>query len=110
MDIGELTINQAGELARLFAVSPAKAHSFEIGKMYLIRTVTMYYVGRIKAVTDSDLVLEDAAWVADTGRFYDALKTGEVSEVEPFLDEVIVNRGALVDATPWEKESLRKQK
>ena len=61
-----------------------KNHSFDVGKSYLIRSVTMYYTGRLASVTDTDLVLEDAAWIADTGRFATALKTGELNEVEPF--------------------------
>jgi hypothetical protein len=43
--------------------------------------------------------LEDAAWIADTGRFADALKSGKFNEVEPFPDgQVIVGRGAIIDA------------
>lgn len=75
--------------------------SFEVGEAYLIRTVTMYYTGRVKSITDYDIVLSDAAWIADTGRFHDALTSGELSEVEPFVDDVIVSRGSIVDATKW---------
>jgi len=74
-------------------------HSYEVGKAYFIRSVTMYYTGRIAGITDTDLVLEDAAWIADTGRFATALKTGSLNEVEPFTDPVILPRGAIVDAT-----------
>jgi hypothetical protein len=74
--------------------------AWEVGKNYLIRTVTMINTGKLVAVTDQELVLEDAAWIADTGRFADALKdTKKFSEVEPFPDgKVIVGRGAIVDA------------
>ena len=44
--------------------------------------------------SEHELILEDAAWIADTGRFSDA-----INEVEPFPDgKVIVSRGALIDA------------
>lgn len=86
------------------------SHSFECGKAYLIRTVTMFYTGRITVITDSDLVLSDAAWIADTGRFYDCLKHGQASEIEPFIHDVIVPRDKIVDATIWPHPLPRDQK
>ena len=75
--------------------------AWEIGKNYLIRTVTMIDTGRLVAVTDHELVLEDAAWIADTGRFADAI-SGKIDflEVEPYPEgrRVIVGRGAVIDA------------
>lgn len=60
-----------------------------------VRTVTHYYTGRVVGVSDKAILLEDAAWIADTGRFADALRTGILSEVEPYPDgviEIIANR------------------
>jgi len=75
------------------------APGWKIGSAYLIRTVTMIQTGRLVAVTEHELILEDAAWIADTGRFSDALRGGGFLEVEPFPDgEVIVGRGAVIDA------------
>lgn len=78
---------------------------FKIGKNYLIRTVTMTLVGELTFVGDKELVLTKASWIADTGRFHNALKDGietlSPSEIEPFLDDVIVGRGAIVDATEY---------
>jgi hypothetical protein len=83
---------------------------WEIGKVYLIRTVTMVDTGRLVAVNEHELVLEDAAWIADTGRFADALKSAEFNEVEPFPDgQVIIGRGAIIDAVKI-SESPRTQK
>ena len=77
----------------------SKEHPYELGKNYLIRTVTMITTGKVVAVTGQEIVLTDAAWIADTGRFADALRTGSFAEVEPFLDgEVIVGRAAVIDA------------
>lgn len=74
-------------------------HVYKIGKPYLIRTVTHYYTGKLVAVTDQELLLEDAAWIADTGRFADAVRGGSFLEVEPFPDgEVIIGRGSIIDA------------
>ena len=74
---------------------------WEIGKNYLIRTVTMIQLGKLKRITDKELVLSDACWVADTGRFNEALSEGTLNEVEMFQRDVIIFRGAGVDATEW---------
>jgi len=92
------------------AMRSGKSHSFALGKTYLIRTVTFYYTGRVVSVTDSDIVLEDAAWIADTGRFHDALMTGSLDEVEPFVASVLVSRASIVDATEWPHLLPRSQK
>lgn len=86
------------------------SHSFEIGKAYLIRTVTMHYTGRVVAVTDSDVLLTDAAWIADTGRYHDSLMSGELSEIEPYPGRVAVCRGAMVDFCEWTHALPRGQK
>ena len=96
MEIDKLTIGEAKQLAQLFRGD--HEHPFEIGAVYLIRTVTMIDTGRLLRVTPTELVLEDAAWIADTGRFADALEKLLFKEVEPFPDgEVIVGRGAIID-------------
>lgn len=86
------------------------SHSFEIGKAYLIRTVTMHYTGRVVVVTDSDVLLEEASWIADTGRFADSLATGSLGEVEPYPGKVAVCRGAMVDFCEWKHALPRSQK
>jgi hypothetical protein len=74
-------------------------HPWKIGKIYFIRTVTHHLTGRLIKVFPQELVIEDAAWIADDGRFSDALKKGEFNEVEPFPDgPVIVGRASLIDA------------
>lgn len=78
----------------------AKNHPYEIGKNYHVRTVTMAIAGTLKAVYEQELVFEKASWVADTGRFNEYLAdTSKVSENEPFANDVIVGRGAIVDCT-----------
>lgn len=85
-------------------------HPYEIGKNYFIRTVTYHLTGRLIRVTSKELVLEEAAWIADDGRFYDALKTGKLNEIEPFPNQVIVGRGSLIDACIWNFDLPREQK
>ncbi len=88
----------------------SQSHSFEVGKAYLIRTVTMHYTGRVVRVTDSDVELSDAAWIADTGRYADCLAKGELGEVEPYVSNVFVARGCIVDFTEWKHALPREQK
>ena len=88
----------------------ANVGPWEIGKTYFIRTVTMNLTGVLIGVYEHELELEDAAWIADSGRFADALKTGKFSEVEPFPGRVVVGRGALVDATIVDFAAPRDQK
>jgi hypothetical protein len=79
------------------------SHPYKIGAAYLIRTVTMIDTGRVVDVTEHEIVLEDAAWVADTGRFAAALKSCEFSEVEPFpAGRVIIGRHSVIDAVQIE--------
>lgn len=74
-----------------------------VGNQILVRLVTHYNTGRVVEVGDGYAVLEDAAWIADTGRFSAALANGEsaLSEVEPCPGVVEIGLGAVVDAHPW---------
>ena len=76
-----------------------KPNPFELGKNYLIRTVTMTLSGKLERVFDNELLLSNAAWIADTGRFHNAVKEGSFDEIEPFVNNVVVGRGAIIDAT-----------
>lgn len=99
MRADDLTIGEARSLAALFCGDKASGNAWNLGANYLIRTVTMIDTGRLVAVTEHELVLEDAAWIADTGRFADAVAKAEFGEVEPFpKGRVIVGRGAVIDA------------
>jgi hypothetical protein len=71
---------------------------FEVGKSYFIRTVTHYYTGKLSDIVGKFLVLDDCAWIADTGRFMEAVKTGSFSEIEPMGNSVILNSDAVIDA------------
>lgn len=91
-----------GEGVELPATQPTQTGSpFEVGRAYFIRTVTRYQVGRVASMSDKFVVLEDAAWIADTGRFSDALKSGEFSEVEPVQGQYRIAIGAIVDFVDW---------
>jgi hypothetical protein len=76
------------------------SNSMELeGKNILVRTVTNFYTGRVVKETSKWLKLESAAWIADTGRFADALASSVFEEVEPYPLPVIVMKAAFVDVT-----------
>jgi hypothetical protein len=73
----------------------------QVGNAVLIRTVTHYHTGKIVEILPDHLVLEKAAWIADTGRFSQALESGNLNEVEPFKAPVAVFKSAIIDITTW---------
>lgn len=87
-----------------------KMSFWNLGKAYFIRTVTMHLIGELEAINDKEMLLRNAVWVADSGRFHNALKKGELDEVEPFVNDVILNRDSIVDATIWQFEIPKEQK
>ena len=74
----------------------------------------MIQVGKLELVGEHELVLSSASWIADTGRFGQMLIDGvdkmESSEIEPFIDDVIVGRGAIIDATVYRHKLPKKAK
>jgi len=88
------------ELLRDKLGSTSSVHPFKVGEKYYIRTVTHHQTGRVKEIHGKFLVLEQAAWIADSGRFMNAIMKGELDEVEP-VSEAIVNMDTIVDAFVW---------
>jgi len=74
---------------------------FEVDQKWLIRTVTFAVTGRVEAIKGKFLVLSEAAWIADTGRFGECIETGFLSEVEAVTVDVVVNTDSIVDAYVW---------
>lgn len=82
---------------------------FKIGKSYFIRTVTYHLTGRVRDITNGFLLLDDAAWIGDSGRFTQAIRDGVLNEVEP-VGEAIVNMQSITDAFPWKHPLPKEQK
>jgi len=100
-----------GELVSL-AESTSPPLFWHVGRAYFIRTVTHYITGRLVGLGKEELILSQAAWIADTGRYSTALTSGVLNEVEPYPANalVLVGRGAIVDATEWAHELPTKVK
>lgn len=73
-----------------------------IGNAYFFRTVTYHLVGRVVGVfNEKFLILEDATWVAESGRFADCIKSGDINEAEP-VGQAFVNLDSCTDFFPWQ--------
>lgn len=105
MNIEELMVGQLRELAKLASglggCDVEKPFPFAIGDSVFIRTVTHHQTGRISGIGSDWIKLDDAAWIADDGKFSTALKTGVFNEVEPVPNWCLVGRGAIIDMHPW---------
>lgn len=77
--------------------------SIEVGKPYLIMTVTHYFTGVVKGMTPTDITLDECAWIPNTGRLNQAIAKGVVEECEPVGDGVVLRAGTIVAAIPWPK-------
>lgn len=57
----------------------------EIGKCYLVQTVTHYWLGRVVEMGPHSVTLEEASWVVDTGRMHEFMQKGKAQgmEIEP---------------------------
>lgn len=81
------------------------------GTKLFIRTVTYHILGKVEKIEDGMIKLVDASWIADSGRFSNAIKEGEkvLNEIEP-VGKAFVSIGSIVDMFPWEHDLPTKQK
>ena len=80
-----------------------------VGAKWFIRTVTYHMVGKVTARVGNFLKMEDASWIADSGRFMGFIKNGEASEVEP-VGTCYVNMDTAIDVFPWKHKLPKEQK
>ena len=82
-----------------------------VGEKIFFRTVTYHAVGEVKKIVGHFVHLQNASWVADTGRFMNFLKEGvqEDSEIEPTGD-MFLNLDTVVDFFYWRHQLPKTQK
>ena len=80
-----------------------------IGGKFFFRTITYHMLGRVKKVSGKIITLESSSWIADSGRFSDAIKKGELNEVEP-VGESYLNFDSVVDFFAWKHDLPKEQK
>ena len=87
------------ELLQIVSGKPQNVMSGMIGRNVFIRSVTFHYIGKVEKIVGEFVELSNAAWIADSGRFSDALKKEDFSEVEPYPNPVWINVSSIVDFT-----------
>ena len=80
-----------------------------VGQKIFIRTVTYHLVGKVEKLVGKFFQLKDASWVADSGRFMNAIKEGKLNEVEP-VGTAFVNIESITDFFPWQHSLPTEQK
>jgi len=82
-----------------------------IGESFFFRAVNYHLVGMVDSRLSGTNILKlvDASWVADSGRFMNAIKEGSLSEVEP-VGEAFINMDTVTDFFPWVHKLPDRQK
>lgn len=80
-----------------------RCNTIKVGKNYFVRTVTHHYVGCCVEVSEDEVALDNASWVADDGHFSDAMGVGSLLSVSPYPKEMVVtlNRSSFIDSVEW---------
>ena len=83
-------------------IPESETYPYIIGEKYYFEQVTKYFTGRLIGLTEKEFILDQCAWIADTGRYAGAMANGSFTEVEPFPDGIVfISRGANVIVRPW---------
>jgi hypothetical protein len=80
-----------------------------VGEKLFLRTVTYHLVGRVERILGNFFQLSDASWVADSGRFMQAIKQGQLNEVEP-IGDAWINMDTVTDFYRWNHDLPDRQK
>ena len=99
-------------------VNPGEGQTLAIGNKYFIRNCTYHYVGRVIKVevfyTETFVWLDECSWVADSGRFFNAISEGidkqDSSEIEPIEGIVRLNISAMESIIPYSHKLPTKQR
>ncbi len=78
-------------------------HDVQVGDKVFILTSNLYWVGVVKSTSFDWIVLEKASMIADTGRFHNAMISGDFSEVEPCMKDqkIRVQVGSISVMADW---------
>ena len=81
-----------------------------IGKKFFFRTVTYHLLGKVVKQVGNFLQLETASWIADSKRFKNFIKDGDITnaEIEP-VGTAFVNLESVTDFFPWKFSLPTKQ-
>ena len=94
----------------IVATGEVKSLDDLIGKAFYFRTVTYHALGIVtRKISEKIYQLEKASWIADSGRFMQAIENGELREVEP-VGTMFLNLDTVTDFFPWKHKLPSDQK
>ena len=81
-----------------------------VGGIVFVRTITIYYVGRVEKISGKFMALSEASWIPDTGRYMNFIQGNPDSslEVEP-IGNTLLNIDTIIDIQSY-GELFTKQK
>jgi hypothetical protein len=109
IEVSDEMLEQIKQASGKEIISTIESYKDFIGKSWFIRAVTYHTVGKIVKIVGNLFILENASWIPDSGRFMNALKTGELNEIEP-VGTCIISLSAIVDMFPWNHALPKLQK
>ena len=80
-----------------------------IGKKIFIRTVTYHLLGEVVKIVGKLVFMKNTVWVADSGRFMQFIKEGEINEYEE-VGDWFFNLETVIDGCEWKHELPKGQK
>ena len=109
LEISDETYEKIKDQLDKDAVCEVNDYDDLIGKKFFFRGVTYHLVGHVNKRVGNFLQLTNASWVADSGRFTQAISCGELNEVEP-VGIAFLNLEAVMDFFPWKHDLPKEQK
>lgn len=78
-------------------------HPYEVGKNYVIVTVTLYYMGKLEAVYKDELRMSSVSFLPEVERLHEFLGEGILKEVQPthVSGDALIGRGGIISVFNW---------
>jgi len=109
IEISEETLSKIKKQLGCDEVKEISSYKDMIEEKFFFRTVTYHLVGKVEKQIGDFLKLSNASWVADSGRFMNAIKEGKLNEVEP-VGIAYLNLQTVTDFFPWRHDLPKEQK
>jgi len=111
LNIDSLTVGEIKEISKMIGGGTScKKRITKDGDKIFIRTLTYHYTGRVVCETDDVIILKDGAWIADSGRFMDAISNGTLKEIEPIEACLKILKQNISDIIEWKHDLPKNQK
>jgi len=102
IEISEETLERLKDQLGVSEYKEINSYEDLVGGKYFFRTVTYHSLGEVVKIVGKFAYLKNASWIADSGRFNEALKGNwtDNAEIEP-VGNMFINLDTVVDFFPW---------